>query len=95
MPQREPPSTTPLSDACKIFTNSSHSLTKDDIPVMVDVAIRALPNTSVSQENTPTGLSSELQHEDSSTEAQAPIDTQQRDHLPPPGEDFNCLWLYQ
>ena len=68
---------------------------KDDIPMMVDMVIKTLPNNSVSQEYTPTGPLSELQHDDSLTEAQAPINTQGRDHLPPPGEDFNCLGLYQ
>ena len=90
--QREPPSTAPLSDAHETSKNSSHSLTKDDIPTIVEAVIRALPNTSLSQERTPTGPSSPLGHENSSTGgAQALTDTQERDHLPPPGDNFNCF----
>ena len=91
----EPPSTIPPSDARETSTNTGHSdsLTKDDIPTIVDAVIRALPNTALSQERTPTGPSSpsEPQQENSSTGAQALTDTQERDHLPPPGENFSCL----
>ena len=94
---REPPSTGPPSDAreTSTCTNTSHSLTKDDIPTIVKAVIRVLPNTMLSQEHTPTGpLSpSEPQHENSSTGAQVLTDIQGRDHLPPPGESFLLLLL--
>ena len=88
--RRVPPSTVLQLVACETSTNTSHSLTKDDVPTIIDTVISALPNTALSQECTPTGslYPSKPQHEDSSTGAQALTDTQGRDHLPPAGENF-------
>ena len=52
-PQRESASITLPSDAHETSTASSHSLTKDDIPTIIDAVIRALPNTSMSKECSP------------------------------------------